>query len=94
MNNAGRVLLGFVAGAAAGAIAGVLMAPDSGDNTRKKIADKSDKFKDDFNTKMQEGIDKVNTLTDSAFNLINNYKEKLEQQAKNNIPVQNENNNY
>jgi len=36
-----KVAGGILAGAAAGAIAGILMAPDSGKNTRKKIAVKS-----------------------------------------------------
>ncbi|HCM76201.1 MAG TPA: YtxH domain-containing protein [Cytophagales bacterium] len=38
-----KVAGGMLAGAAAGAIAGMLLAPDSGKNTRKKIADKTKK---------------------------------------------------
>lgn len=94
MNNAGRVLIGFAVGAAAGAIAGVLMAPDKGDSTRSKLTDKSMKARDDFNVKLQQGIDRVNSLTDTAFNLINRYKEmagtgtKAETGTGRNIPVQ------
>ena len=47
-----KVLLGFVAGAAVGALAGILFAPDKGENTRKKIAHKAgdwtDAAKDSF----------------------------------------------
>lgn len=39
-----KVAGGLLAGAAAGAIAGILLAPDSGKNTRKKIADKTKKI--------------------------------------------------
>ena len=35
-----KAVLGFVAGAAVGALVGILFAPDSGSNTRKKISSK------------------------------------------------------
>lgn len=41
MNTTVKVLSGFLAGATVGAIAGVLLAPDKGSNTRKKIQDES-----------------------------------------------------
>ncbi len=48
-----KVILGFVAGIAAGALAGVLFAPDEGKKTRKKIAGKAgdvtDSLKNTFN---------------------------------------------
>ena len=40
----GAVALGLIAGAAAGAIAGVLLAPDKGTTTRKKVADSASKL--------------------------------------------------
>jgi gas vesicle protein len=33
-----KILVGFLAGAAVGALAGILFAPDKGSNTRRKIA--------------------------------------------------------
>jgi gas vesicle protein len=39
MSNTSKVLLAFVAGAVAGAVAGVLFAPDRGDRTRARLAD-------------------------------------------------------
>lgn len=41
MNTTVKVLSGFLAGAAVGTIAGILLAPDKGSNTRKKIHDES-----------------------------------------------------
>jgi len=41
-----KVLLGFVAGPAVGALAGILFAPDKGSNTRKMIANKAGDWTD------------------------------------------------
>ena len=54
-----KTLLGFLAGAAVGALAGILLAPDKGSETRKKISKKTgdlgDSLKDSFND-FVEGI--------------------------------------
>jgi gas vesicle protein len=42
-------ILGFLAGAVVGAAAGVLLAPDSGKETRKKISKKAKGAKEDMN---------------------------------------------
>ncbi|MFN3405780.1 MAG: YtxH domain-containing protein [Cytophagaceae bacterium] len=76
MNENGKVLLGFFAGLAAGTITGILMAPDSGMNTRKNITDKVTQFRDSVNDQFQKGMDKFNTLKDSAFSLVNRYGEQ------------------
>jgi len=39
MNDTGKIILAFAAGALAGAIAGVLLAPDKGSETRRKMAE-------------------------------------------------------
>ena len=56
-----KALLGFVAGAAVGALAGILLAPDTGSNTRKKISDKAEDMSgslkssyDDFLAKLKK----------------------------------------
>ena len=40
----GNTLLAFIAGAVAGAAAALLMAPDSGEKTRKKIVERLDEL--------------------------------------------------
>jgi gas vesicle protein len=40
MNNAAKILLGFIAGAAIGGALGILLAPDKGSETRRRMAEK------------------------------------------------------
>ncbi|MCS7019585.1 MAG: YtxH domain-containing protein [Cytophagales bacterium] len=46
MSNTGKTLLGFIAGAAAGMVVGMLFAPDKGINTRDKLSYRLDKYLD------------------------------------------------
>lgn len=68
-SNTGKILIGFLAGAAVGVVAGILLAPDKGEVTRKNLADASSKFKEDLNTQVQKGIEKFNSLKESAMNI-------------------------
>ena len=45
MSNGQKILFSFLAGAAAGVVAGLLIAPDSGKEIRKKIAKKASDIK-------------------------------------------------
>ena len=54
-----KVLLGFVAGAAAGALAGILFAPDKGSATRKKISNKTGDITDSIKNSFSHFIDKI-----------------------------------
>ena len=47
----GKVLLGVLAGLAAGAVLGILLAPDKGSETRKKILSKGEELADDLKEK-------------------------------------------
>lgn len=59
MMNSGKVLTGILAGFAAGAVIGILFAPDKGSATRQKIADKSDDYVDELKAKYDELCDTV-----------------------------------
>ena len=41
MKTSSKVILAAIAGAAVGAVAGILLAPDKGEETRRKIAEKA-----------------------------------------------------
>jgi gas vesicle protein len=60
-----KVVLGLLAGAAIGAIAGILFAPDKGSETRKKItkntSDMGDQLKHTFNDFVDTVKDKYRT---------------------------------
>jgi gas vesicle protein len=48
MNTTAKVLIGFLAGTVVGTITGILVAPDRGSKTRRRIREESKHLKDDF----------------------------------------------
>jgi len=64
--SAGKVLLGVLAGVAAGAVLGILLAPDKGSETRKKIYEKGDEYADGIKDKFSKLIDELNKKMDEA----------------------------
>ena len=52
----GKVLLGLVAGAAAGAVLGILFAPEKGSVTRKQISQKGQDYLDQLTSKFNDFI--------------------------------------
>jgi gas vesicle protein len=71
--SAGKVILGVLGGVAAGAILGVLFAPQKGSVTRRKIARKGEDFveelkdiKEQFNEFVENVSDKISSLDEMA----------------------------
>lgn len=58
MKKSGNVIGALLLGAAVGAALGVLLAPDKGSETRKKIVDGAKEFTDDIKKKVKEATDK------------------------------------
>jgi gas vesicle protein len=56
---AGKVLLGLLAGVAAGAMLGILFAPEKGTVTRRKITKKGEDYADALKEKFDEFVDNV-----------------------------------
>ena len=66
----GKVILGILAGAAAGSLIGILFAPDKGIDTRKKIVNKGEDYvgnlKEKVNGLLRNGNKKHETVTENA----------------------------
>ena len=60
MNKTGKIVTAVAAGAAAGAILGVLFAPDKGSETRRKISDQGKKISD--GVKINSGMEKKSSM--------------------------------
>jgi len=76
--SSGKVLLGLLAGVAAGALLGVLFAPDKGSRTRKKIINKSEDYADGLTEKFNEFLDTLNEKFDDVKEGVENLKTKAE----------------
>ena len=66
MSSSGKIITGILAGAAVGAILGILFAPDKGSETRKKIAEKGTDLTDNIKTKASEYADIVSEKYDKV----------------------------
>jgi len=78
MNNTGKIITAVAAGAAAGAILGILFAPDKGSETRRKIGEKGKQLSDNVKEKLQAGKEKYNDLKEE---IVKTVKQKAEEFA-------------
>jgi gas vesicle protein len=74
--SSGKVLLGVLAGVAAGALLGVLFAPDKGWNTRKRISKKADEYVDGLREKFDEFLDTISEKMDEVKDEVSDLTEK------------------
>ena len=66
--SAGKIVLGVLAGFAAGAVVGILFAPDKGSATRQKLMDAANDVAEDLKTKISESISNVSDQFESTIN--------------------------
>ena len=64
--SSGKILTSVLAGFAAGAVLGILFAPDKGTETRRKIAEKSTDFADSVKGKVNEYADVISEKYDTV----------------------------
>jgi gas vesicle protein len=78
MNNTGKILTALVAGVAAGAILGVMLAPEKGTETRKKLKAKGKKLAGDLKEQFEKGKEKFSGFQEDIEQAI---KEKMKEMA-------------
>ncbi len=64
--SSGKVFLGILAGVSAGALLGILFAPEKGIDTRKKISKIGDDYVDDLKSKFDHFLDSITENIESA----------------------------
>ena len=79
-DNTKKVMQGFLIGAAAGVIAGLLLAPGSGKDTRQKLADSAKDLSDKFGSEFDDVMGKISNFTEST---LSNLKSKTEKVSNN-----------
>lgn len=73
-----HVFLGIMGAATAGAILGVLFAPEKGSETRKKIAKKGKDYRNEFN-------DKLSKIANTASSSVENLRDEIRNKPNTNI---------
>jgi gas vesicle protein len=80
--NTGKTIIGVVAGLAAGALLGVLFAPDKGTDTRRKISKKKKKYMKEIkglsNDFMKGLVGKYNEVKEGVTEFAEEQKQKIE----------------
>jgi gas vesicle protein len=81
MSNEGKssvleVIVSFLIGATAGFVLGILFAPATGKDTRKKIGDEIDKGKEKAKDGLEKGIHAVREKTEEGIDAIKEFVEK------------------
>lgn len=83
--SADRFFAGFIVGGALGALAGILLAPTSGEETRKLISEKSSEVK----SKAEESIHDIKSRTETIVDEIQQKGDELLNKVQSLLPSSN-----
>jgi gas vesicle protein len=82
MNTTGKFVLGLLGAAAAGTVIGLLIAPDKGSETRKKMIEGVGKFAIDLANVLQSGKDELANAEETALQEAEGLKNDIKQRAR------------
>ena len=74
--SSGKVLLGVLAGVAAGALVGILFAPAKGSRTRRRILKKGDNYAEGLKEKFNEYVDTISDKFEQVKEEVSAYTQK------------------
>lgn len=77
--SSGKVFLSILAGAAVGALTGILIAPAKGSKTRKNILRKGEDYYDSFKGKLDELLHTATEKFEKTKEDVNDYAEKVKE---------------
>jgi gas vesicle protein len=77
-----KSLPGILVGLAVGAVVGILLAPESGQKTRKRISSESDSFFKDLQDQLQSGLESIKSQYNDYIDAAAGKSQELVGQAK------------
>lgn len=79
--NTGKVLLGVLAGVAAGALVGILFAPAKGSRTRRRILKQGESYSEGLKDKFNEYADTISEKLEKAKEEVSGFAKKGKEQS-------------
>lgn len=77
-----KSLPGILVGLAVGAVVGLLLAPESGKKTRKRISSESDSFFNDLQDQLQTGLENIKSQYNDYVDTASSKTQDVVKQAK------------
>jgi gas vesicle protein len=82
--SSGKVLLGLLAGVAAGALLGILFAPEKGSVTRKKMSKKAKDYGEGLKEKFDEFVDDISEKFEEVKEDVSDFTEQKKTKSESN----------
>lgn len=79
MNSTGKVILAIIGAAAAGAVIGMLVAPEKGSDLRKRISDATGDWSEQLSQLLAQGKEQLQNLKNTAANEAENLGAEAEE---------------